>query len=40
MLIKGKLSRKKIHKEIDEDNIVKLDLSRNGFNSIDIKYLT
>ena len=40
MLNKGKLLRKKIHKGIDEDNIVKLDLSRNGFNSIDIKYLT
>ena len=40
MLNKGKLLKKKIHKGIEEDNIVKLDLSRNGFNSIDIKYFT
>ena len=36
----GKLLRKKIHKGIDEDNIVKLDLSRNDFGPLDIKYLT
>ena len=37
---KGKLLRKKTHKGIDEDNIVKLDLSRNDFGPLDIKYLT
>ena len=36
----GKLLRKKIHKGIDEENIVKLDLSRNDFGPLDIKYLT
>jgi len=40
MTNKGKLLRKKIHKGIDEDNIVKLDLSRNDFGPLDIKYLT
>ena len=40
MINKGKILRMKIHKGIDEENIVKLDLSRNGFNSIDIKYFT
>ena len=37
---KGKLMRKKTHKGIDEDNIVQLDLSRNDFGPLDIKYLT
>ena len=36
----GKLLRKKVHKGIDEENIVKLDLSRNDFGPLDIKYLT
>ena len=40
MLINGRLLRKKFHKGIDEDNIVKLDLSSNNFNSMDIQYLT
>ena len=40
MVNQGKLLRKKIHKGIDEDNIVKLDLSRNDFGPLDIKYLT
>ena len=40
MLNKGKVLRKKIRREIDEENIIKLDLSRNDFNSIDIEYLT
>ncbi len=40
MVNKGKLLRKKQHKGIDEDNIVKLDLSRNDFGPLDIKYLT
>ena len=37
---KGRLLRIKIHKGIDEENIVKLDLSRNDFGPLDIKYLT
>ena len=37
---KGKLLRKKILSGINEENIVKLDLSRNDFSSIDIEYLT
>lgn len=40
MVNKGKLLRKKSHKGIDEENIVKLDLSRNDFGPLDIKYLT
>ena len=40
MVNQGKLLRKKVHKGIDEDNIVKLDLSRNDFGPLDIKYLT
>jgi hypothetical protein len=40
MVNQGKLLRKKTHKGIDEDNIVKLDLSRNDFGPLDIKYLT
>lgn len=40
MTNKGKLLRKKVHKGIDEENIVKLDLSRNDFGPLDIKYLT
>ena len=37
---KGKLLRKKINKGIDEDNIISLDLQRNDFGPLDIKYLT
>jgi Ran GTPase-activating protein (RanGAP) involved in mRNA processing and transport len=40
MVNKGKLLRKKIHKGIDEEHIVKLDLSRNDFGPLDVKYLT
>lgn len=40
MVNQGKLLRKKIHKGIDENNIVKLDLSRNDLGPLDIKYLT
>ena len=40
MVNKGKLLRKKINKEIDEDNIVKLNLQRNNFGPSDAKYLT
>ena len=40
MVNKGKLLRKKINKGIDEDNIVQLDLQRNDFGPLDIKYLT
>ena len=40
MVNQGKFLRKKTHKGIDEDNIVKLDLSRNDFGPLDIKYLT
>lgn len=40
MTNKGKLLRKKVHKGIDEENIVRLDLSRNDFGPLDIKYLT
>ena len=36
---KGKLLRKKKNKGLDEDNIVTLDLSRNDFGPLDIKYL-
>ena len=36
----GKLLRKKINKEIDEDNIINLDLSRKKLSSIDIQYLS
>ena len=32
--------RKKVNKGIDEDNIVQLDLQRNDFGPLDIKYLT
>ena len=39
MVIKGKLLREKINKEIDEDNIVKLNLQRNNFGPLDIRYL-
>ena len=38
MVNKGKLLRKKEFKDIEEDNIVKLDMSRNNFSSFDIKY--
>ena len=37
---KGKLLRKKSNKGIDEDNIISLDLQRNDFGPLDIKYLT
>ena len=40
MVNKGKLLRKKVNKGIDEDNIVQLDLQRNDFGPLDIKYLT
>lgn len=40
MVYKGSLIRKLVHKSIDEENIVKLDLSNNGFGPLDIKYLT
>ena len=40
MVNQGKLLRKKINKGIDEDNIVQLDLQRNDFGPLDIKYLT
>ena len=40
MVNKGKLLRKKVNKGIDEDNIVQLDLQRNDFGRLDIKYLT
>ena len=40
MVNKGKLLRKKVHKGIDEEHIVKLDLSRNDFGPLDVKYLT
>ena len=40
MVYLGKLFRKKDHKGIDEDSIVKLDLSNKGFEPLDIKYLT
>ena len=40
MVNQGRLLRKKDHKDIDEDKIVKLDLSRNDFGPNDIKYLT
>ena len=40
MIYKGKLLRKKVHKGLDEENIIKLDLSRNDFSPLDIKYLT
>lgn len=40
MVNKGKLMRKKIHKGIDEENIVKIDLSRNDLGPLDIRYLT
>ena len=39
MIYKGKLLRKKVHKGLDEENIIKLDLSRNDFSPLDIKYL-
>jgi len=39
LINKGHLLTKKIHKGIDEDNIIKLDLSRFGFSSVDIQYL-
>ena len=38
MVNKGKLLRKKEFNDIDEDNIAKLDMSRNNFSSFDIKY--
>ena len=37
---KDKLLRKKNHKNIDEEHIIKLDLSRNDFGPLDVKYLT
>ena len=40
MVNQGKLRRKKVNKGIDEDNIVQLDLQRNDFGPLDIKYLT
>ena len=40
MVNHGKLLRKKVNKGIDEDNIVQLDLQRNDFGPLDIKYLT
>ena len=40
MVNKWKLLRKKVNKGIDEDNIVQLDLQRNDFGPLDIKYLT
>ena len=40
MVNQGKLLRKKVNKGIDEDNIVQLDLQRNDFGPLDIKYLT
>ena len=40
MVNKGKLLRKKVNKGIDEDNIVQLDLQRNDFGPLDIKFLT
>ena len=40
VLNEGKLLRKEIHKGIDEDNIIKLDLSQNDFGPLDIKYFT
>ena len=40
MVNRGKLLRKKVNKGIDEDNIVQLDLQRNDFGPLDIKYLT
>ena len=39
-LYKGKQMKKKIHKNIEEDKIYKLDLSRNDFGPLDIKYLS
>ena len=36
----GKKMRKKVHKNIEEDKIIKLDLARNEFGPLDIKYLT
>ena len=39
MVNKGKLLRKKIYKEIDEDNIIQLDLKANNFGPSDIKFL-
>ena len=40
MVNKGKfLSKQKINKRIDEENIEKLDLSTYGFGTVDIKYL-
>ena len=38
MLNEGKLLRKEQHKGIDEDNIIKLDLSKQGLVEFDIKY--
>ena len=40
MVDKGRLLKKKTHKTIDEEYILKLDLSRNNFSSNDIQYLT
>jgi len=37
---KAKLLRKKSHKNIDEEHIIRLDLSRNDFGPLDVKYLT
>ena len=39
-LYKGKQMKKKVHKNIEEDKIYKLDLSRNDFGPLDIKYLS
>lgn len=36
----GKKTRKKVHKNIEEDKIYKLDLARNEFGPLDIKYLS
>lgn len=36
----GKKMRKKVHKDIAEDKIYKLDLARNEFGPLDIKYLS
>lgn len=39
-VIKGKESKKKDEKKIEEDKIEKLDLSRNDFGPLDIKFLS
>ena len=40
MINQGKLLTKAINKGIDEDSIIKLDLSRNNFGPLDIRYFT